>query len=129
MYKFKTQIHHSETKLTKSSSGAITSLWFKNSVFKANCSSVNKFFFFKINNITMDPDPNWAKILDPDPRYLNPQHCKKSFIKTRHKLRSLVCTVHCVQPGCRWCDGGCGARALLTTHHQPRGQDGRHCAQ
>ena len=82
MYKFKTQIHHSETKLTKSSSGAITSLWFKNSVFKANCSSVNKFFFFKINNITMDPDPNWAKILDPDPRYLNPQHCKNSFIKT-----------------------------------------------
>ena len=27
----------------------------------------------------MDPDPDWAKILDPDPnsmyRYLDPQHC------------------------------------------------------
>ena len=27
--------------------------------------------------ITLDPDPNWAKILDPDPNsiYLDPQHC------------------------------------------------------
>ena len=24
-------------------------------------------FFFKIYKITLDPDPNWAKILDPNP--------------------------------------------------------------
>ena len=37
-------------------------------------------FSFKIGNITLDPDPNWAKILDPDPdpnsMYLDPQHLK-----------------------------------------------------
>ena len=26
------------------------------------------FLPFKIDNITLDPDPNWAKILDPDPK-------------------------------------------------------------
>ena len=42
---------------------------------------------FNIDSITLDPDPNWAKILDPDPNwakildpdlnlmYLDPQHC------------------------------------------------------
>ena len=32
------------------------------------------FFFFKIDRITLDPDPNWAQILDPDPNsmYLDP---------------------------------------------------------
>ena len=31
---------------------------------------------FKIDNITLDPNPNWANILDPDPNsmYLDPQH-------------------------------------------------------
>ena len=35
-------------------------------------------FSFKIDSITLDPDPNWAKILDPDPNsmYLDPQHFK-----------------------------------------------------
>ena len=30
----------------------------------------------KIDDITLDPDPNWAKILDPNPNsmYLDPQH-------------------------------------------------------
>ena len=32
-----------------------------------------------MDNFTLDPDPNWAKILDPDPnsmyQYLDPQHC------------------------------------------------------
>ena len=40
-------------------------------------------FSFKIDCITLDPDPdldpdpNWARILDPDPNsmYLDPQHC------------------------------------------------------
>ena len=44
-------------------------------------------FSFKIDSITLDPDPNWAEILDPDPNwaeildpdpnsmYLDPQHC------------------------------------------------------
>ena len=33
-------------------------------------------FYFKIYSITLDPDPNWAKVLDPDPNsmYLDPQH-------------------------------------------------------
>ena len=33
-------------------------------------------FVFKNDNISPDPDPNWAKILDPDPNsmYLDPQH-------------------------------------------------------
>ena len=33
-------------------------------------------FSFKIDSITLDPDPNWAKILDPGPTsmYLDPQH-------------------------------------------------------
>ena len=35
-------------------------------------------FSFKIDSITLDPDPNWAKILDPDPdpisMYSDPQH-------------------------------------------------------
>ena len=26
------------------------------------------FLPFKIDKITLDPDPNWAKILDPDPK-------------------------------------------------------------
>ena len=30
-----------------------------------------------MDSITLDPDPNWAKILDPDPNslYLDPRHC------------------------------------------------------
>ena len=36
-------------------------------------------YFFKIYNsvITLDPDPNWVKILDPDlnSMYMDPQHC------------------------------------------------------
>ena len=49
-------------------------------------------FSFKIDSITLDPDPdpnwakildpdpNWAKILDPDPNsmYLDPQRCSES---------------------------------------------------
>ena len=33
-------------------------------------------FFFKIDSLILDLDPNWAKILDPDPNsmYLDPQH-------------------------------------------------------
>ena len=39
-------------------------------------------FFFQIDSITLDPDPNWAKILDPDPKsmYLDPQHCMEVLI-------------------------------------------------
>ena len=33
-------------------------------------------FFLKIYDITLDRDPNWAKIQDPDPNsmYFDPQH-------------------------------------------------------
>ena len=33
--------------------------------------------FPKIYNIILDPDPNWAKILDPNPNlmYLDPHEC------------------------------------------------------
>ena len=42
--------------------------------------SLKKFFYFqhtgtrivlKIDNITLDPDPNWAKIADPGPNSMN----------------------------------------------------------
>ena len=44
------------------------------------------FFFFKIYNITLDPDPNWTKILYPDPTsmYLDPQHCRVSLATCSH---------------------------------------------
>ena len=46
--------------------------------FIVNYFSLNLFgiFSFKIDCITLDPDLNWAKILDPDPDslYLDPQH-------------------------------------------------------
>ena len=57
------------------------------------------FLPFKIDNITLDPDPNWAKILDPDPKtkfnvFFYPQHCNKvrrvwygrSVIRSAYKL-------------------------------------------
>ena len=28
--------------------------------------------FFKIDNLILDPDPNWAKIPDPNSMYLDP---------------------------------------------------------
>ena len=39
------------------------------------------YFSFKIDNITLDPDQNWAKIQDPDLNsiYLYPQHCSKQW--------------------------------------------------
>ena len=39
-------------------------------------------FFFKIDNKTLDPDPNWAILLNPDP-YQNPQHQKKKKKKKK----------------------------------------------
>ena len=35
-----------------------------------------RIFSFKIDRLTLDPDPNWAKILEPDPNsiYLDPHH-------------------------------------------------------
>ena len=38
-----------------------------------------KFFSFKIDYMTLDPDPIWAKIQDPDQNsmYLNPQHLQE----------------------------------------------------
>ena len=48
-------------------------------VFNINCFFNNSwwFFFFKIYNITLDLDPDWARILDPDTNsvQLNTQHC------------------------------------------------------
>ena len=41
------------------------------------CFKINLNFSFKIDNLTMDPDPTWAKIQDSDPNsmyYLDPQH-------------------------------------------------------
>ena len=49
--------------------------------FKENCLLYNFFiiFSFKIDNTNLDPDPNWAEILDRDPNsmYLDPQHWNK----------------------------------------------------
>ena len=46
--------------------------------FIANSFSLKLFLiiFFKIYNISLDSDPNWAKILHPDPNsmHLDPQH-------------------------------------------------------
>ena len=40
---------------------------------------------FKIYNITLNLDPNWAKSLDPDPNsmYLDPQHCFQKDLRCR----------------------------------------------
>ena len=44
--------------------------------FKWIFSKIIKIIFSQIDNISLDPEPNWAKILDPDPNsmYLVPQH-------------------------------------------------------
>ena len=45
--------------------------------FKENCLSLKLFLIYFVSKLitTLDPDPNWAKILDPDPNsvYLDPQ--------------------------------------------------------
>ena len=51
----------------------------RNIVFKENCFLLNYSilnFFFKIDSITLDldPDTNWAKIPDPNSMYLDPGH-------------------------------------------------------
>ena len=58
---------------------------------RKNCFSLKLFwiFSFKIDtsSITLDTDPNWAKILDldPDPNsmFLDPQHCFQSKLFSR----------------------------------------------
>ena len=44
----------------------------KYTCFKENYFSLKIFsiFSFKNDSMTLDPDPNWAKILDPDPNTL-----------------------------------------------------------
>ena len=61
---------------------AVCAYSYKRTCFKEHNFSLKLFriFSFKIdsNTGTLDPDPNWAKILDPDPdpnsMYLDPQH-------------------------------------------------------
>ena len=50
-------------------------------------------FSFKIDSITLDPDPNWTKILDPDPNsmYLDPQHCSHQIVTCVLRPASEVC--------------------------------------
>ena len=79
--RFKILINNSETQLIKN-----FFMWqyllivSKNigTCFKENYFSLQLFwmFSFKIDSIPLDPDPNWAKILDPDPNsmYLDQQH-------------------------------------------------------
>ena len=60
--KWKTKIHHSQTRPTKNFPLVSTKY------IKKNCFPLNlfKFFSVKIANITLDPDLNWAKSQDPD---------------------------------------------------------------
>ena len=71
------KIHFLDTQLTKKKCCAIIFLLFKKEPFE------EMFFppkllkkYITIYNITMDPDPNWAKLLETDPNsmYLGPQH-------------------------------------------------------
>ena len=51
-------------------------------------------FYFKIDSITLDPepDPNRAKILDPDPNsmYLDPQHCSWLTTSAVGRVRTVA---------------------------------------
>ena len=59
--------------------------------------------FFKIDDITLDPDPNWAKILEPDPEpnsmFLDPQPCSG----TNHiKFSWSVQWIFILRPSSNW---------------------------
>ena len=81
--RLKTKIHHSETQFTKKFFGVII---FLQNIFFFFFSKGFLYILLKINNITLnlDPDPNWAKILDPDsdPKsmYLDLQHCMQPSV-------------------------------------------------
>ena len=73
-------IHLSENQLTKKFFWCNYFLSIKKDSFlKKTVFLYKKFFIFLFDNlpVTLDPDPNWANILDPDPNvmYLDPQHC------------------------------------------------------
>ena len=83
--KLKKYIHHSETKLKTISLEDIIFLYaslkdFFSSLFFFK---IIYFFFFKIDNLTLDPEPNWAKTQYPDQNsmYLDPQHCESEAKK------------------------------------------------
>ena len=52
---------------------------FKNILF----SQIILIFSFEIDSITLDPDPNWEKILDPDPNTL-------TLIKNKFFIRPVI---------------------------------------
>ena len=91
-------------------------------------------YFPQIVDITLDPDPTWAKIQDPDPSliFLDPQHCydvvhiygekllniiKQSYILRRDDsfkkiavvIYELFCSYFTQGKGCEWVDCWVGA--------------------
>ena len=87
--RFKILINNSETQLIKNffmfQYVLVVLKKYFGTCFKENYFSLKLFwiFSFKIDNITLDPDPdpNWTKILDPDPApnsmYMDPQNWLK----------------------------------------------------
>ena len=50
----------------------------------------------------LDPDPNWAKILDPDPNsmYLDPQHWPIKERKFNLQQQVCIIRIQSSRPGC-----------------------------
>ena len=86
---------------------------------KENYLSLKLFWicFFKIDSITLDPDPdsNWAKILDPDPNsmYLDPQHWFGSTLYHRFYLFSGFILIIWFISYCRLRPNGLSLRGML----------------
>ena len=63
----------------------------KKDLFKEKISQIifNFVSSFKIDNITLDPNPNWANILDPDPNsmYLDPQHYRQRWTRLSYAIQ------------------------------------------
>ena len=61
----------------KISLGDIFFIYRTGTFFKDNFFLTFLIFSFKTDSLVLDPDPNWAKILDPEPNsmYLDPQRC------------------------------------------------------
>ena len=78
-------INNSETQLIQNYLVTVCAYSLKKlSCLNENYFSVKLFriFSFKIDSITLNPNPNWAKILDPNPNsiYLHTQHCTESTL-------------------------------------------------
>ena len=95
----------------KISVGDIIFLWFKKRYWyryfcREYCcfSTFILIIFFKIYNITLDPDqdPKWARILDPYPNsiYLDPQHCMEVWLQVGWRGWGERCCLGWGTPDC-----------------------------